>query len=73
MDMLKMTPLELGAKIKAKEISVAESTQYYLNRLKNVDSEVHSFIRTEDEYALTRAKEVQKDIDCGKNLSPLAG
>ncbi|MEG0873840.1 MAG: Asp-tRNA(Asn)/Glu-tRNA(Gln) amidotransferase subunit GatA [Clostridiales bacterium] len=73
MDMLKMTPLELGAKIKAKEISVAESTQYYLNRLKNVDSEVHSFIRTEDEYALTRAKEVQKDIDSGKNLSPLAG
>lgn len=34
MDIMSLTAVELGKKIKAKEISVTEATQAYLDRLK---------------------------------------
>lgn len=47
MQTYQMTPLELGAKIKAKEIGVEELTAYYLNRIDAVDSDVSAFLRAE--------------------------
>ena len=64
MQTYQMTPLELGAKIKAKEIGVEELTAYYLNRIDAVDSDVSAFLRAEKEYAMKEAAEVQTKIRC---------
>lgn len=73
MKLYELTPLEAGEKIQKKEIGVRELAEYALDRIDAVDGEVRAFLRTERETALTRADEVQKQIDEGTLTSPLAG
>ena len=73
MDIMGLTAVELGKKIKAKEISVTEATQAYLDQIEKVENDVHSYVTIDKEGALKRAEEVQKMIDDGTLLSPLAG
>lgn len=73
MDIMSLTAVELGKKIKAKEISVTEATQAYLYQIEKVENDVHSYVTIDKEGALKRAEEVQKMIDDGTLLSPLAG
>ena len=73
MDIMSLTAVELGKKIKAKEISVKEATQAYLDQIEKVENDVHSYVTIDKEGALKRAEEVQKMIDGGTLLSPLAG
>ena len=73
MDIMGQTAVELGKKIKAKEISVTEATQAYLDQIEKVENDVHSYVTIDKEGALKRAEEVQKMIDDGTLLSPLAG
>lgn len=73
MDIMSLTAVELGKKIKAKEISVTEATQAYLDQIEKVENDVHSYVTIDKEGALKRAGEVQKMIDDGTLLSPLVG
>ena len=73
MDIMSLTAVELGKKIKAKEISVTEATQAYLDQIEKVENDVHSYVTIDKEGALKRAEEVHKMIDDGTLLSPLAG
>ena len=73
MDIMSLTAVELGKKIKAKENSVTEATQAYLDQIEKVENDVHSYVTIDKEGALKRAEEVQKMIDAGTLLSPLAG
>ena len=73
MDIMSLTAVELGKKIKAKEMSVTEATQAYLDQIEKVENDVHSYVTIDKEGALKRAEEVQKMIDDGTLLSPLAG
>ena len=73
MDIMSLTAVELGKKIKAKEISVTEATQAYLDQIEKVEADVHSYVTIDKEGALKRAEEVQKLIDDGTLQSPLAG
>ena len=73
MDIMSLTAVELGKKIKAKEISVTEATQAYLDQIEKVENDVHSYVTIDKEGALKRAEEVQKMINDGTLLSPLAG
>ena len=73
MDIMSLTAVELGKKIKAKEISVTEATQAYLDQIEKVEADVHSYATIDKEGALKRAGEVQKLIDDGTLLGPLAG
>ena len=73
MKLYELTPLEAGEKIRKKEIGVRELAEYALDRIDAVDGEVSAFLWTERETALTRADEVQKQIDEGTLTSPLAG
>ena len=73
MDIMSLTAVELGKKIKAKEISVTEATQAYLDQIEKVENDVHSYVTIDKEGALKRAEEVQKMVDDGTLLSPLAG
>ena len=66
MDIMSLTAVEFGKKIKAKEISVTEATQAYLDQIEKVENDVHSYVTIDKEGALKRAEEVQKMIDDGR-------
>lgn len=72
MDM-SLTAVELGKKIKNKEISVVEATAAYLDCLEAKDKDINAFVTVDREGALKRAEEVQKLIEEGKLTGPLAG
>ena len=73
MNLMSLTAVELGKKIKAKEVSVEEAVQAAIDAIERKEESVHSFVTVDKEGALTRAKEVQKLIDDGTLSGPLAG
>ena len=74
MDITKLSALELGKKIKEKEISVVEAVQSQFEKIEKRDSAYNCYITTLKGKALERAKEIQKAIDGGEYAaSPLAG
>ena len=68
-----MTALELGRKIKEREISVTEAVKASLERMERLDPAVGCFVTVEGEKALKRGEEVQKLLDQGALTGPLAG
>ena len=73
MDLLKLTALELGEKIKAKEVTVREAVDAVIGQIKEAESEIHSFVTIDEEGAYAQAEEIQKKIDVGELTGPLAG
>ncbi len=73
MDILNMTAVSLGEKIKAKEISVREATQASLDQIEKTEGKINAFVSYNAEGALAQAEEVQKKIDAGELSGPLAG
>lgn len=73
MSLMSLTAVELGKKIKAKEVTVEDAVNAALDAMEAREKEVHSFVTIEREGALKRAKEVQKLIDDGTLTGPLAG
>jgi aspartyl-tRNA(Asn)/glutamyl-tRNA(Gln) amidotransferase subunit A len=73
MNLLSLTAVELGKKIKAHEVSVEEATRAALDAIAAREDAVHSFVTVDEEGAMKRAAEVQKLIDDGTLTGPLAG
>ena len=73
MDIRSLTAVELGRKIRQKEVTVKEAVEAYLTQIEAVDSEINSFVTVDREGALKRAEEVQRQIDQGMLKGPLAG
>ena len=73
MDILKCTAVELGRKIKDKELTAVEATQAVLDRIDSVENTVHAYVTVDREGALKKAAEIQKKIDDGELTGPLAG
>ena len=73
MEILEMTALELGRKIKEKEISVREAVQAGIDRIRLLDGELNCFVTVDEERALQRAGKIQKGIEEGTVTGPLAG
>ena len=73
MELFDLTALELGAKIKKREIGVVEATRACLDRIGEQEKTVHAFITVTPELALARAEAVQRGIDDGTYTGPLAG
>ncbi|XCP86420.1 Asp-tRNA(Asn)/Glu-tRNA(Gln) amidotransferase subunit GatA [Roseburia hominis] len=73
MDILSMTAVELGKKIRAKEITVREAVQACFDRTTEVEDQVNSFVTLEKEEAFRRAEAVQKGIEEGRFTGYLAG
>lgn len=71
MDITKLTAIELGKKIKAKEISVIEAVEQQLKKIKERDSRYNCYITVLREEALQQAKKVQEEIDAGKYADSL--
>lgn len=73
MNLMSLTAVELGKKIKSKEITVKEAVMAAIDQIKAVEDEVNSFVTVDEEGALKRAEKVQRLIDSGELTSPLAG
>lgn len=73
MELLKLTALELGRKIKNKEVSVTEAVEAALAQAKAVDPEVNSYVTLDEAGAFAQAEKIQKKIDKGELPGPLAG
>lgn len=73
MSLMSLTAVELGKKIKAKEVTVEAAVREALNVVHAKEEQVHSFVTVDEEGALARAKEVQAKIDAGELTGPLAG
>ena len=73
MSILDLTAVELGKKIKAKEITVVDAVKASLEQIKKLESVVHAYVTVDEEGALKRAEEVQRRIDDGTLTGPLAG
>ncbi len=74
MSLMSLTAVELGKKIKAKEVTVAEAAKAALAAVKAKEEKVNGFITVLDEESvMKRAQEVQKQIDDGTLTGPLAG
>lgn len=73
MSLMNLTAVELGKKIKAKEVSAVEAAQAALDAIEKKEATVNSFVTVDKEKALARAKEVQAGIESGIYTNPLAG
>ena len=73
MNLLSLTAVELGKKIRAGEATAEEAVEASLAAIEEKEPQVHSFVTVDRENALRRAKEVQKQIEAGKLSGPLAG
>ena len=73
MRILDLTAVELGKKIKAKEITVVDAVKVSLEQIKKLEPVVHAYVTVDEEGALKRAEEVQRLIDDGTLTGPLAG
>ena len=73
MQLTDLTALELGRKIKEKEVSVREVVQASLDRIAQTDGGINGFVTVDAEGALARADEVQKGIESGQYTGALAG
>ena len=70
---MSLTAVELGRKIKEKEVTVEEAVTAALDAIEKREAQVHSFVTVDREGALKRVKEVQAKIDAGELTGPLAG
>lgn len=73
MNLMSLTAVELGRKIKAKEVTVEEAVGAALAAIEKREKTVHSFVTVDKEGALKRAREVQKQLNAGELQGPLAG
>lgn len=73
MNLMDLTAVELGKKIKAKEVSVVEATQAALDMIEQHDDLYNCYVTVDAKGALQQAEEVQKLIDEGTLTGPLAG
>ena len=73
MDIMSMTAVEIGKKIRSKEISVAEAVKASLSQIEKTEEKIHSFVTVDREGALKRAEKIQKQLEEGRFTGPLAG
>ena len=73
MDLMSLTAVELGRKIKAKEVTVREAVLAAYDKIEEKEAELNCYVTTTKEAALAKADEVQAKIDAGELTGPLAG
>lgn len=73
MKILDLTAVELGQKIKSREVTVTAATQAVLAQIRALDGQLNCYVTVDEAGALKRAGEVQELIDNGTLTGPLAG
>jgi aspartyl-tRNA(Asn)/glutamyl-tRNA(Gln) amidotransferase subunit A len=73
-DLTRLTAADLAAKIHSGEVTSVEVTQAHLDRIAEVDDQVHAFLHVATDRALADAAAVDEDVAAGRPVaSPLAG
>jgi len=72
-NILNMTAHQLSDLIKRKKISAVEITKNIIDNIEKREEQINAYITIAKEQALKQAEEVQKKIDEGCELPPLAG
>ena len=73
MSLMSLTAVELGKMIQNREVTAVDATREALDAIAAREEVLHGFVTVDAEGALTRAAQVQKKIDAGELVSPLAG
>lgn len=73
MNICHLTAVELGKRIKAKEISVLDAVKASIEQIERLEPDVNSFVTIDKDGAFAQAEKVQKLIDDGTLTGPLAG
>ncbi|MFA7215516.1 MAG: amidase, partial [Bacillota bacterium] len=68
-----MTVSELAQRIKKREVSAEETTRSFIERIEELDEKVGAYITVEKDRALKTARDIDKKLKQGCELSPLAG
>ncbi|WP_324011371.1 Asp-tRNA(Asn)/Glu-tRNA(Gln) amidotransferase subunit GatA [Microbacterium sp. JZ37] len=71
-DIIRLTAADLAEKLAAGEISSVEATQAHLDRIAEVDGDVHAFLHVSD-HALEAAEAIDRRRAAGEELGPVAG
>jgi aspartyl-tRNA(Asn)/glutamyl-tRNA(Gln) amidotransferase subunit A len=71
-DLIRLTAAELSAKLSSGEVSSVEATQAHLDRIAQVDGDVHAFLHVSD-HALSVAADIDARRAAGEQLGELAG
>ena len=61
--------IEILDAIKKKDISSSELTRYYLNQIKEKDTDLNCFISVTEEAAISKAQEIDNEISKGDRKS----
>jgi aspartyl-tRNA(Asn)/glutamyl-tRNA(Gln) amidotransferase subunit A len=64
--------IEILDAIKKKDVSSSELTRYYLNQIKEKDTDLNCFISVTEETAISKAQEIDNEISKGV-IKPLSG
>ncbi len=73
MDLCKLTMHELKDMLDKREITSEEITRQYIDRIKQVDEKVNSYITVCEEEAIAKAKQIDEKYAKGEKLGSLAG
>ena len=68
-----LTASQLSKLIETKEVSPVEATEAYLDRIKEVDPKLNSYITVTGEQALAAARQAEREIATGMHRGPLHG
>ncbi|MEI6648688.1 MAG: Asp-tRNA(Asn)/Glu-tRNA(Gln) amidotransferase subunit GatA [Actinomycetes bacterium] len=71
--MIHATAAQMASSLASGEITSVALTQQHLDRISQVDDEVHAFLHVDRDGALAQAAAVDAKRSSGENLSPLAG
>src|SRR5689334_21225966 len=72
-DLIRWTAAELAERLGAGDVSSVEATRAHLDRIAEVEPDVHAFLHVAGEAALARAAEIDRLRAAGEAPSPLAG
>ena len=72
-DLTRCSGADLGALLARGEATAVEAVQAHLDRIEDVDADVHAFLHVDGEGALAQAAEVDRRRAQGEALGPLAG
>ncbi|MCL2784113.1 MAG: Asp-tRNA(Asn)/Glu-tRNA(Gln) amidotransferase subunit GatA [Propionibacteriaceae bacterium] len=72
-DLTRFTAAQLAAMLGAQEVSSQEVTRAHLDRIAEVDDDIHAFLFVDAERALDTALQIDNRRSAGETLHPLAG
>ena len=66
MNLMSLTAVELGKKIKSGEVTAVDATKAALEQIKKLDGTYNCYVTVDEEAALAEAAKVQKKIEAGE-------